>query len=98
MAEYMTSEEFLASLGPDPDEMEWHNTEDWRVTSDGKARVFGYAGHKPQALRNLQMVSATGIKCDYCFDGPQAIAYGKCDPECCGETLWACENCVQWLS
>ena len=95
---YMSAEEFFASLF-EADDLEWHWTEDDKVNSEGKARVFGYTAHTPgKALRNIQYISAVGIDCDYCFEDDRrpATGYGKC--ECCNENVWTCSECAHWNS
>ena len=93
----MSVEEFFAALS-EADDLEWHWTEDDKVNSEGKARVFNYTSHTPgKALRNIQYISAVGIDCEFCFEGVRpATGYVKCD--CCNENVWTCSECTNWNS
>jgi hypothetical protein len=76
------------------EELEYHWSADDKLVSEGKARVFGYTEHKLQGVRNVQLIAAVGIECEFCSsedDVHAAVGYGKCF--CCNETVWICNDC-----
>jgi len=92
LTEYMNFDEFITSLS-EADDVEYHWTDDGKVDSEGKARVFNYTSHTPgKALRNIQYISAVGIDCEFCFEPKPATGYTRCG--CCNENVWVCDECI----